>query len=450
MVSPTKRSPRVSIAPAYAAQERRQRRPQHRFNIKFLPFQLQPFMIAPVLPGETLKNLMIQAQTWSTPLSAGAMKNVGWWNEYNFFYVKHRDLMGYEQDVDGLGKDLIDMFVTGETLVPHVTPAGDAKTYTPPGGVNFTQEALKRIVEEYFRDEGEAWNDHMIGGLPAVKIYGKGQSDWTEKLTLEDEYEDRRVELDVDQDGKITVDEVNRAYVEWAAMKDAGLMDMDYEDWMRTYGVRSTLPNVDRVDHHVPEDIAHFREFSYPTNTVEPTTGLPATAVGWRVATRTNKSFAFPEPGWLIGLCTVRPKVYLGAQKGSVASMMVTRESWLPAVLNDQLDVSHLLLPHDVGPLAGLFSGNEEVDPENYWLDLRDLLNHGDQFVNYAPGSLAPFVALPNADANRRYATDADVARFFHTGEGMPDPGFESDGVVSLTILGRQTERGKNLVLGKA
>ena len=173
-------------------------------------------------------------------------------------------------------------------------------------------------------------------------------------MTLVSDYEDRRVPLDVDQDGEVTVDEVERAYIEWAAMKDAGLMDMDYEDWMRTYGSTSVLPNDVRPDYHRPEDLAHYREFTYPTNTVEPTTGLPSTAVGWRSALRNNKAYFFKEPGWIVGLCVARPKVYLGVQKGNVASMMQTREAWLPAILNDQLNVSHMLVDKDIGPLAGV------------------------------------------------------------------------------------------------
>ena len=441
MVSPTKRSPRVGIAPAYAGRSRASRRPQHRFNIRFKPYQLQPFMIAPVLPGESLKTLMLQTQVWSSPLVAMPMRNIGWWLEYFFFYVKHRDL-SYGPADTGLGNALVNAFVTGGDLTAFQDANGNVSTYCPPGGVDFVLEATKRIAEEYFRDEGEPWDEAKVGDLPAVKIYGKGGSDWSEKLTLVSDYEDRRVPLDVDQDGGVTVDEVERAYIEWAAMKDAGLMDMDYEDWMRTYGSTSVLPNDVRPDYHRPEDLAHYREFTYPTNTVEPTTGLPSTAVGWRSALRNNKAYFFKEPGWIVGLCVARPKVYLGFQKSNVASMMQTREAWLPAILNDQLNVSHMLVDKDIGPLAG-------VPAEDYYVDLRDLLNYGDQFINYAPADAAPFVMLPEAAGNRRYPVAGDIEKWFVALEGVYK-GFDMDGVCSLSILGRQQERTNNLVLGKA
>lgn len=443
MTTPTHRSPRVGISPSYAMTQRVQRRPQHKFNLRFQPYQIQPMMIAPVLPGESLKSIMLQSQCWSTPLKPFTLRNIGWWQEFHYFYVKHRDLISIENDefeepVAGLRDKLITMFTDGTPLTSDAEVSDDAIWYTPKGGVNYLKAAVARIVDEYFRDDGESWSDHVHAGLPLAKIYGKGQSDWSEKLTLDADYEDRREEVPT------YLNDMEKAYIEWAAMKDAGLMDMDYEDWMRTYGVNPVVPEEERINHHVPEDLAHFREFAYPTNTVEPTNGQPATAIGWRTATRSNKTFLFQEPGWIIGLVVVRPKVYLGNQKGNVASMMMTRESWLPAILNNDLDVSHLELPDTQGPLNGVFTDTD------YWVDLRDLLNYGDQFTNITRDG-APFVALPDANANRRYPSTTDIQRFFlSAANGEYSDGFEIDGVNSLVILGRQQERYKNLTLGKA
>lgn len=445
MASPTVRSPRVAMAPAYQRTARRGRRPQYKFDLETKPFQLQPFMIAPVLPGETLKNLMLQGQCWSDPLASSAtsrLRNVGWWLEYNYFYVKHTDLEGYEVGVDGLGKDLVDMFVSGESIAAHQDADGNAWTYCPPAGVDFLLSAVKRITEEYFRDEGEAWDEATLDGVPLVKIYGRGQSDAFEKLTLEADYEDRRQSLDADGDGTIYANEVDLAFQEWAASRDAGIIDMDYEDWMRTYG--GTAQNrltPDRVDYHRPEDVAHFREWTYPTNTVEPTTGAPATAVGWRTASRMDKQIRFDQPGWLIGMTCVRPKVYLENQQGTLAAMMQTRESWLPAVLNDQFDVSHLLLQENTGPLAATFTTLDQ----GYWVDLKDLLNYGEQFVNFTPGG-SGFMELPTVTGNRRYAASTEIMELFSdTVNGR----FRYDGICSLNILGRQVEQSKNLVLGQ-
>lgn len=321
MASPTQRSPQVSLAQPYSRSERNSRRPQHPFSVVTKPFQIQPIMLAPVLPGETLKTLLLQSQVWSDPL-AGTLKNVGWWLEHNLFYVKHRDMPGFESDVGGLGTALVDMFVSNSSLASYVDADGNAKTYCPPGGVDFALNAVRRVVDEYFRDEGESYSVAEIDGIPIAQVYGRGRSDAFDKLTLAGDYEDHRVKLDADNDGTIYVgDEMSRAFQEWAVMHDAGVVDMTYEDWMRTYGGRAPESQPDRVDFHRPEDLGYMRKFTYPTNTVEPSTGVPAVAVGWRVAENLRKSFRFEEPGWLLLTQTVRPKVYMGNQEGLVADM---------------------------------------------------------------------------------------------------------------------------------
>lgn len=431
--SPTVRSPKVMVAPAYQRQQRTSRRPQHRFNLITKPYQLQPFMIAPVLPGESLKNMMLQSQVWSDPLATG-MKNIGWWCEYFFFYVKHRDLAGWDTDAS-IGHEMVDMMISNASLSAFQDADGNAWTYCFPGGVDFVLECTKRVVDEYFRDQDTKWDDFLLDGVPLVKIYGKGASDAFEKLTLAADYEDRNEPVPAN------MSDMELSWLEWQAMRDADMIDMDYQDWMKTYGSH-VRPEEEGVDLHRPEDIAHLRQFTYPSNTVEPTTGVPASAVGWRVASRMDKFKFFKEPGWLVGFNTVRPKVYLGNQQGALAGIMQTRDTWLPAVLNNQQDVSHVLIDDLAGPLAATMA-------TDYWVDLKDLLNYGDQFVNYstpASGTTGvPFVELPLSTGVRRYASNTEImALFSDTTNGR----FRQDGICSLSILGRQAPPNNNLVLG--
>lgn len=439
MASPTSRSPRVSLAQPYQNQERQTRRPQHPFNVRTKPFQIQPVCLAPVLPGETLKSILLQSQVWSDPLNV-QLKNTGWWCEYNVFYVKHRDMPGYEVGTDGLGRDLVDMFVSNESIASHQDADGNAVTYCPPGGVDFVLNAVRRVVDEYFRDEGESYSIAEIDGIPLCQIYGRGRSDAFDKLTLASAYADHRQELDADGDGTIYVgDEMNRAFQEWAVAHDAGIIDMTYDDWMKTYGGRAVETDIDRVDYHRPEDLAYMREFTYPTNTVEPTTGIPAVAVGWRVAKQLRKSFRFEEPGWILVTQTVRPKVYLENQEGLVAAMMQTRDSWLPAILNAESTVGHAVVDDLVGPLAATMAAD-------YMVSYRDLLLYGEQFINYTPSG-AGFMELPLATGARRYAAATEIMEMFSdTVNGR----FRTDGMISLSILGRQKEVTHNKVLYRA
>lgn len=427
-----KRDPRVQIAPDYLAQRRTQRRPQHTFNLKLKPYALQPFCLAPVIPGETLTNIMMQLQCWSDPLKP-TMRNIGWWLQYNFFYVRHRDLPEAVRTV--LAENMLNPEGDFSTLE---RPAASAPLYTYAGGIDWAQMCLEHVTSEYFRDEGEDWNVATVGGLPAVRIYGRGTADAFERLTLESDYRDDRVDL-VDN-GSVYVDELAEKVGHWQALRDAGLTEMDYEDFMKTFGsnVRQdeNSPNLHRA-----EDVWMHREFTYPTNTVEPTNGIPAVAAGWRIAKSGGKRIFADEPGFIFGVMNARPKVYLRNQKGSVAGMMADVHTWLPAVLQHRQDIGHILSDQAEGPLPGVFG-------EGYWVDIRDLLLYGDQYINFTPAAdEPPFVALPAADAKRRYAAENEVAQFF-AGEA-PAAKFDVDGLCSLSIQARVKPSTSGLVLGR-
>jgi len=430
--------PRVLMAPQYAAEKRTTRRPQHRFNIRFKPYEIQPIMLAPVLPGETLTQMMLQSQTWSDPL-AGSMKNIGWWLQYNFFYVRHRDLPA---DVRLLLAQML--LEPGTSMAALKAGAQSWKHYTFNGGMDWTRMCLEHIVSEYFRDEGEDWDEAVSeDGLPLAQIYGRGQSDGVEKLTPDFMYEDQRLDL-IDAEGKLYANEMSTMMGHWAAMRDAGLTDMDYQDFMKTYGA-TVREDEESPNLHTAEDLWSLREFTYPTNTVEPTTGVPAVAAGWRVQKAGGKRVFCDEPGFVFGVCYARPKVYMKNLKGSLAGLMGDVRTWLPALLHEQPTLGHVKSDYAGGPIPSIIK-DEVPANDDYWLDLRDLFIHGDQFVNYDPASAVPFLALPSATANRRYAAQAEIKSFF----SAPTTGkFEADGLISLSVLGRQRSSQPGLVLAQ-
>ena len=80
---------------------RKTRSPQHTWAVKQRPFVITPFMIAPVLPGETLKAGVFQARIVSDPLSTSRFSSItGWWMEHYVFYVKHSHLPPSRRDDD--------------------------------------------------------------------------------------------------------------------------------------------------------------------------------------------------------------------------------------------------------------------------------------------------------------------------------------------------------------
>ena len=150
-------------------QPRKPRKPMFPFQVRARPWALTPIHISPVLPGETLDNLNLQMRVVSDPLKS---KLSGWWCETYWFYVKHRDLDQRDE--------LINMHLTGTALTTNRVAAQSYATYVFDNGIDWVSACLKRVTEEYFRDEGETWNANLIGSYPAVQVRPDGS--WLDSL----------------------------------------------------------------------------------------------------------------------------------------------------------------------------------------------------------------------------------------------------------------------------
>lgn len=422
------RDPKIRVSSAYRGTKRRIRRPQHPFQLRTRPFQIQPFLIAPIIPGETLKNALVQSRVVTDPIKHPL---VGWWTEYFMFYVKHRDI-GYH-----LGSDALEQMVLNPQWDPgSLEEAADVKMYHAGGGINYTRLCLETITEWFFRDQGEDWDVATLDTLPLAQITGR---DWKDSLTLEqDRRTDNKVNLDLNSDGSIYVDEMMEAQMHWEALRSAGLEQMDYEDYLRTFGVQTREPDAS-PNLYRPELLRYSREWTYPTNTVNPETGVPASAASWAIAFRADKDRFFREPGFVFGVTVTRPKVYAGQQVGSLAGEMKSVFSWLPAVLHSQYEKAILTIAADEGPLPDLFEqpGDPDPVPASYSIDVRDLLVYGDQFVNFAADNAGSFMSTIMADGSRRYPDATSIDNLFASGNKT----VRQDGIVTLAIAGRQVDR---------
>lgn len=394
----------VQMVQALPAQQRRKRLPKHRFNIQNRPWAITPCMIAPVLPGETLENALFQARVVTDPIDD---KLIGWYCEYYLFYVKHRDLDARDT--------LVDMHLQGASIAA-LNSGALVDTYHYADSVDWVSLCLKRVTEEYFRNEGEAWNAHMIGNLPAASIL---QDSMWDSIT-EDTTPAAANPLQ-DPEDMTVLSAYQEHYAQMVAMR---MTDMSFEDYLKTFGVKGVRENEDL---HKPELLRYVRDWSYPTNHVEPTTGVPTSAVSWAIAERADKSRFFKEPGFLFAVTVCRPKVYLKNQRGAGVHMLDSAAAWLPAILRQDPYTS---LKHYDATAA--IAGPLGVATDGYWIDVRDLYMYGDQFVNYAIANVPNGVALPTAALQRRYATATEADALF----AGTDKAIRQDGVFSLQIMG--------------
>ena len=199
--------------------------------------------------------------------------------------------------------------------------------YVAKGHVDYVSQCLETVVQNYFRDEGETWNSPLIGSLPQAHLAGNNAFDSlmpTSQMTSYDET------ISTAGDNAFTVSELETAQMMFEFQRMNGLTKMDYETWLTTYGVKPQ--SVEQEEK--PELLRFIREWQYPSNTVNPTDGTVKSAVSWSLSERADKDRYFKQPGMLFGVSVVRPKVYIGQQKGQVAGLMSNGFTWLPAVLS--------------------------------------------------------------------------------------------------------------------
>lgn len=404
---------KVQLVQETARKSRTMRKPKHTFRINTRPWQIQPFMIAPVLPGETLKNLTMQARVVSDPVKS---KLVGWWHETYFFYVKHRDLTFRDQ--------MIAMHLSGASLAATASAAPDTPYYSATGTQNYAKACLQRIVEEWFRSENEAWDGNLIDTLPTANI---GDDTWLDSLV------DDSVAPPAGNENQDFPDlTVMATYQQqYDRMRQMRFTSMTFEDWLESQGVKTHMDI--QEDGWKPELVRYDREWVYPTNTVEPTTGVPVSAIVCSPAVRADKDRYFKEPGFLVGVCVSRPKVYFSRQFGAAVNALDQARLWLPELMSDEKYTSikkHLSSSSRDGPL-----GNGPTNA--YWVDYRDLFIYGDQFANFdlQTSSDSNAVALPTAALQKRYASATDADALFAA--ASPQNKIRQDGVVQLSIMGR-------------
>lgn len=419
------RDPKVSVSRAYAQTKRVMRTPQNPFMVLNRPFQIVPIMCHPVLPGETLKSLLCQSRTVSDPIKHPL---IGWWKETFFFYVKHRDIQ-FHLDPTGQNRPFEDMMIN-PLYDPSSSHTAENIAHNHRYGVNWLRPAIETITEYFFRDQGENWDQAVLGEYPLAQLNSK---DVYQSLTpTADRRTDNDVDVDLDGDGTITVQEVEAAKRHWEALRSAGLEDMDYEDYLRTYGVK--VPEVENsFNMHRPELIRHFKEWTYPTNTVDPATGVPSSAVTWSTGLRADKDRFFKEPGFIVGLQLIRPKVYRREQFSAIGSLD-NMEAWLPAIAHADYERSVMDFDAGEGPIANFGSVEEPVP---YSLDMRDLFIYGEQFNNfYLTDDDNAFWSLL-ASGNSAYPNTGQIDNLFRDPTKLA---IRTDGLISLNIAGRQRD----------
>lgn len=415
---------------------RQLRSPSHKFAVRAKPFEICPFLIAPVLPGETMTNALLQSRVVSDPI---AHPLIGWHHEMMLFYVSIPALAMHLGD-----DDFVQMFVDAAANInTYAVGVDDAAYYAFATGIDYVSLCLDICQDHFFRDENDIGVQNILDRYPAAyadldrNIFQSAKEESATGDDMELPGVDELEDLDI-------LAGYSTHYSQWEIMRDMGLTNVTFEDYLRSNGVSvadgdvtnpgTTTGSEDLTQNvkHKPELLRFTRDWTYPTNHVDPTNGTPTSAVSWSVKERADKHRFFKYPGFIFGVTVTRPKLYLGNQKGAAVGLLDSAVAWLPAVLSGHPYTS---LREN---LDSVTEGIIRTQDEDYWFDLKDLFLYGDQFLNYDLGGYAP--ALPAVNNPRpKFVTEAMVDALFSTTDGTKSY-IRQDGVCSFNVLSRIQE----------
>lgn len=403
--------------------ERVTRSPKHTFRVNSQPFTLQPHFIAPVLPGETVTNLFMESRVVTDPVLSPI---IGWKKEYYYFYVP----------VSILGVDAFkELFVdpTNASLSGTYGVGANVQwTYTAKGGIDWVERCHDVVAKGWFRDDGETVSDHEISGGPAfVQIR---ENTWMDSITDSNDMPEGAA-----ISGATDAGDLDRLMDAFDMLRAMGLSNMTYEDFLRSQGIH--IPEKDGLR---PELLCRFSDFQYPANTINPSTGAPSSAVSWVFKNGERKPWFCKEPGFIVGYTITRPKIYFGGLAGGLVSHMDRAWDWLVYYMAQTPETSLKEFAADTGPL-----GDRTSAKAAYFVDMRDLLTHGDQFQNVTAFNPAPanvgaqnLLALPPNDltADSWKYPDATMAKSFFVDAAGTAFYVKEDGYVSLSVKGKQID----------
>lgn len=370
------------------------RQPNFPLTGRMKPYGLYPFMAHPVLPGETLMDFEAKQRVLSMPVRHPLF---GAWFERWLVYVKLTDL----------DPALAEMFVSLNMATTGYTATVDnPRTFTKAGQIDWIGMCMRRIWEVYFADESE------VGGtmptIDGVPMCGRKHVDWAQNLMFTPEGITPE-DLPSNPEGQLTGMQM---------MALAGMSELSYEKYIQQYGVSQR--DAVAVSGN-PQILRYTMSWTVPTNAIDPVSGAPSSAWAWSDPFKSEKNFRFNEPGFVLMIGAIRPKMFSDAMVASRIGNMWGFADWFPSYnLSDPAAGIVEIDGDDPAFRADFGAGTDKL-----LVDHRDLLSRGEVFVNHgwddgpyyipritsqtAGGGTAPLQTLRG-----KYPALADVNNLFH------------------------------------
>lgn len=393
---------------------RHQRTPNFPVAGVMKPFGLYPIMAHPVLPGETLNNFTLKWRNLSKPVKHPLC---GAWLETWLVYVKLTDI----------NAELGDMFIDDSFSTSGYVSTGHERYFVKSGQIDWMKLASQKFHDSYFLDDSEPAKS--VDGVRKLKT---SFLSWYQNIMFKP------------ADDALGTTDVGAAVQEMNAfmmMQQMNMTEITYERYLEQYGVKSI-----RTEQGDPEILRYHRSWTTPVNTVEPTTGAPSSAWVWSDKVTMDKDKRFKEPGFLICFASVRPKMYQKHTEFSYVGELWGLSDFFPAYLLSDPTAGIKTL----STAAAIFHADHRTDggDKDMLIDTRDLLSHGEAFVNewgqtpydlpLSTGMTAEDADVP-VDLRGEYAENADIDALFVSATST-DKYCYYEGMASMTIAGHITD----------
>jgi hypothetical protein len=352
-----------------------QRQPNFPMAGTMKPYGLYPMMVTPVLPGETLLEFEMKRRTLSMPVRHPL---VGAWLETWLVYVKLTDI----------DPALAEMFVSNSMpTTGYTASASSSRYFTKSGQIDWVRMCMAAIWDAYFADESE------LGGtrptIDGVFMRGRKNVDWAHNLMFTPDEIDP-LQLPSNPEGQLTGMQM---------MALAGMSEMTYEKYLAQYTV--TQKEISQLQGK-PEILRYMPSWTVPTNSIDPISGAPSSAWAWSDPFKAEKPMRFAEPGFLLAIQSVTPKMFSDAFDATRVGGMWGFADWFPSYnLSDPAAGIVEISADDPAFITGFGAAADG----GILVDHRDLLTRGEAFVNHG-WDAGPY-RLPRISTQRVTAGDA-------------------------------------------
>jgi len=375
------------------------------------PYGLYPIFAHVVLPGETLNSATLKWRCLSMPV---AHPLAGAWLESWFVYVKFTDL----------DRALGEMFVSSSfSTTGYTAGATSSRYFTKAGQIDWIRLCTERFHDAFFAP------DHTPRTIDGVRQTRRSVASWYQNMIFEP-----AAEALVTTDTSATYEQMSA----WQMLQQMALTEVTYEKYLEQYGVKSIA-----ASEGDPELLRYARSWTQPVNTVEPTTGAPSSAWVWSDEIKLDKAKRFSEPGFVVCVAAVRPKMFEKNIDYSFLGNLWGFQDFYP-IYNIEDPTAGIKTLADSDPVFGA-DFRTDVGAVSMLYDHRDLLSHGEQFINERSGPypLPMSTGMKGNDASDpqdlrgEYCTLADVDALF---TGATNKFCYYEGIGHLDVSGNVTD----------